>query len=61
MAHEQSMIDFFLHIIPKTLVDAFTGSGDLLQVLLIVNHSGACSEDNSTMRRKSALVVARSL
>jgi len=34
-AHEQSAIDFFLHIIPKTVFDAFTGSGDLLQVLLV--------------------------
>ena len=35
MAADQSSIDFILHIIPKTLVDAFTGGGDLLQVLLI--------------------------
>ncbi|MTJ84072.1 MAG: dicarboxylate/amino acid:cation symporter [Telmatospirillum sp.] len=34
-AHDQSAVDFILHIIPKTLVDAFTGGGDLLQVLLI--------------------------
>jgi len=34
-AKDQSTIDFILHIIPKTVVDAFTGSGDLLQVLLI--------------------------
>jgi len=34
-AQEQSAIDFFLHIIPKTVFDAFTGSGDLLQVLLV--------------------------
>lgn len=34
-AHDQSTVDFILHIIPKTLVDAFTGSGDLLQVLLV--------------------------
>ena len=27
--------DFLLHLIPKTFIDAFTGSGDLLQVLLI--------------------------
>ena len=26
--------DFLLHLIPKTFIDAFTGSGDLLQVLL---------------------------
>jgi aerobic C4-dicarboxylate transport protein len=34
-AAEQSVADFILHIIPKTFTDAFTGSGDLLQVLLI--------------------------
>lgn len=34
-AHDQSTVDFILHIIPKTFLDAFTGSGDLLQVLLI--------------------------
>jgi len=34
-AQEQKPIDFVLHIIPKTFLDAFTGSGDLLQVLLI--------------------------
>jgi aerobic C4-dicarboxylate transport protein len=34
-AGEQSTVDFLLHIIPKTLADAFTGSGDLLQVLLV--------------------------
>lgn len=34
-AAEQSTVDFVLHIIPKTFADAFTGSGDLLQVLLL--------------------------
>jgi aerobic C4-dicarboxylate transport protein len=34
-ATEQSTVDFVLHIIPKTFTDAFTGSGDLLQVLLL--------------------------
>lgn len=34
-AGEQSSVDFILHIIPKTFTDAFTGSGDLLQVLLL--------------------------
>ncbi|MGH8446023.1 MAG: dicarboxylate/amino acid:cation symporter [Solimonas sp.] len=34
-AHEQSTVGFLLHIIPKTFVDAFTGNGDLLQVLLL--------------------------
>lgn len=34
-ASEQTATDYVLHIIPKTLFDAFTGSGDLLQILLI--------------------------
>lgn len=34
-ASEQSTVDFLLHIIPKTFTDAFTSSGDLLQVLLL--------------------------
>jgi len=34
-ASEQSTTDFVLHIIPKTFADAFTNSGDLLQVLLL--------------------------
>jgi len=32
---EQNTTDFLLHIIPRTFTDAFTGSGDLLQVLLV--------------------------
>ena len=35
LAHEQTTVGFLLHIIPKTFIDAFTGSGDLLQVLLV--------------------------
>lgn len=34
-AHEQSTVQFLLNIIPKTFTDAFTGNGDLLQVLLV--------------------------
>jgi aerobic C4-dicarboxylate transport protein len=34
-ASQQSFADFMLHIIPKTFTDAFTGNGDLLQVLLV--------------------------
>src|SRR4030067_994447 len=34
-ASEQSVAAMILHIIPKTFTDAFTGSGDLLQVLLV--------------------------
>jgi aerobic C4-dicarboxylate transport protein len=34
-AASQSTTEFLLHIIPKTFFDAFTASGDLLQVLLV--------------------------
>lgn len=34
-AASQSTTEFILHIIPKTFLDAFTGSGDLLQVLFV--------------------------
>ena len=34
-ATEQTTSAFVLHIIPATFTDAFTGSGDLLQVLLV--------------------------
>jgi len=34
-ASEQNAVDFLLHLIPRTFTDAFTGSGDILQVLLI--------------------------
>jgi len=34
-AKDQSTSDFLLHIVPKTFTDAFTGGGDLLQVLLL--------------------------
>jgi len=34
-AKETSMVDFFLSIIPKTFTDAFTSSGNLLQILFI--------------------------
>jgi aerobic C4-dicarboxylate transport protein len=34
-ASEQSTVEFLLSVIPRTFVDAFTGTGNLLQVLLI--------------------------
>jgi len=34
-AAAQSTTDFLLHVIPRTFFDAFTASGDLLQVLLV--------------------------
>lgn len=40
-ASQQSTTDFVLNIIPRTFVDAFTGSGDLLQVLLLALLFGA--------------------
>jgi aerobic C4-dicarboxylate transport protein len=39
-AKDQSAVDFVLHIIPKTFTDAFTGNGDLLQVLLLALLTG---------------------
>ncbi len=35
IAASQTTTDFLLHLIPRTFFDAFTGSGDLLQVLFI--------------------------
>ena len=40
-AAAQNTTDFLLHIIPRTFFDAFTGSGDLLQVLLLALLFGA--------------------
>jgi aerobic C4-dicarboxylate transport protein len=34
-AQSQGVAPFLLHIIPKTFADAFSGSGDLLQVVLV--------------------------
>lgn len=34
-AQDQSIVDFLKNIIPKTFTDAFTSSGDLLQILLL--------------------------
>ncbi len=34
-AADQSTVEFILHVIPKTFLDAFSGNGDLLQVLLV--------------------------
>ena len=35
VAATQTTVDFVMHIIPRTFFDAFTGSGDLLQVLFV--------------------------
>src|SRR6478752_3804725 len=35
VAANQTTLDFVMHIIPRTFFDAFTGSGDLLQVLFV--------------------------
>jgi aerobic C4-dicarboxylate transport protein len=35
VAQTQTTVDFVMHIIPRTFFDAFTGSGDLLQVLFV--------------------------
>jgi aerobic C4-dicarboxylate transport protein len=34
-AKEQNIIEFLFHLIPKTFFDAFTGSGNLLQILVL--------------------------
>jgi aerobic C4-dicarboxylate transport protein len=34
-AQSESTVQFVLHIIPKTFTDAFSGNGDLLQILLV--------------------------
>ena len=58
-AKEQSALDFLLHIIPKTVFDAFTGSGDLLQVLLVailfgyaIMHLGKAGQTGSPLHRR---------
>ena len=35
VAQTQSTVEFVMHIIPRTFFDAFTGAGDLLQVLFV--------------------------
>ena len=35
VAESQTTVDFVMHVIPRTFFDAFTGSGDLLQVLFV--------------------------
>ncbi len=34
-AHSTSLFDFFSHLIPHQFIDAFTGQGDLIQVLIL--------------------------
>lgn len=52
-AAEQSTTDFLMHLIPKTFFDAFSGSGDLLQVLLLAILFGYAM---NRMRQKSDMV-----
>lgn len=52
-AKDQSTVEFVLHIIPKTFLDAFVGSGDLLQILLIAVLFGYAMNH---MHEKSAIV-----
>jgi aerobic C4-dicarboxylate transport protein len=40
LAKDQSVADFLLHVIPRNFMDAFTGGGDLLQVLLLALLTG---------------------
>lgn len=34
-AHNSSVMDFLMHLIPHTFLDSFTGQGDLIQVLIL--------------------------
>lgn len=53
-AHDMNMQDYILHIIPKTFTDAFTGSGDLLQILLVAILFGIAL---ANMEEKGEVVV----
>lgn len=57
-ASSQSTTDFILHIIPRTLVDAFTGSGDLLQVLLLALLFGAAMLKLGPARETLQTIIA---
>ena len=66
VAQSQSTVDFVMHIIPKTFFDAFTGSGDLLQVLFIavlfgyaMTHLGAEGELIHRMIEKASHKIGR--
>lgn len=52
-AGEQSALDFILHIIPKTFFDAFTASGDLLQVLLLAILTGLALNKLGTTKTRA--------
>ena len=56
VAANQTTTDFVLHIIPKTFFDAFSGGGDLLQVLFVavlfgyaMTHLGGCPADDTNL------------
>src|SRR4029077_20599394 len=62
-AASQTTTDFLLHLIPKTFTDAFTGSGDLLQVLLVallfgyaMTHLGAVGKSVHTFIEECARI-----
>lgn len=66
VAQSQTTVDFIMHIIPKTFFDAFTGSGDLLQVLFIavlfgyaMTHLGAEGELIHKMIEKASHIFFR--
>src|SRR4051812_26709594 len=63
-AATQTTTDFVLHLIPRTFVDAFTGSGDLLQVLLIsilfgyaLSHLGSSGRSVHTFIEESSRIL----
>jgi aerobic C4-dicarboxylate transport protein len=63
-AATQTTTDFILHLIPRTFIDAFTGSGDLLQVLLIailfgyaMNHLGGSGRSVHTFIEECSKIL----
>ena len=50
-AHESSIKDFFMHLVPKTFFEPLMGSGDLLQVLLIAALFGFALHELSPERK----------
>ena len=58
-ASKMSVVDHFLHIIPKTFIDAFTGGGDLLQVLLIAVLFGVATAKVGTVARPIVDIVEK--
>ena len=54
-AEAQKSVDFFLHIIPDTVVGAFT-QGEILQVLLLFDPVRLCSDGTWRARPHAAFI-----